>query len=91
MLRGTNKRAIEVINTENDYFERIIFIVKNEKRNTPEPELRRQAHSYMTLNGPRIRRAVLVRSTILSTVLKILVIAAAGATVTGVCLMLMFL
>lgn len=91
MLRGTNKRAIEVINTENDYFERIIFIVKNEKRNTPEPELRRQAHSYMTLNGTRIRRAVLVRSALLTTVLKMMVVAAAGAAVTGVCLLLFVL
>ncbi|MFA9381401.1 MAG: hypothetical protein ACERKO_10130 [Acetanaerobacterium sp.] len=90
MLRGTNKRAIEVVNTENDYFERIIFIVKNDKRNTPEPELRRQAHSYMTINGPRIRRTVLVRSTILASVLKIMAAAAAGAAITGVCLIMLF-
>ncbi len=90
MLRGTNKRAIEVVNTESDYFERIIFIVNHEKRNTPEPELRRQAHTYMTANGPRIRRALLLRSTILAGVLKIMAAAAAGATISALCLLLIY-
>ncbi|SDN59898.1 hypothetical protein [Acetanaerobacterium elongatum] len=89
MLRGTNKRVIEVINTENDFFERIIFIVNNEKRNAAEPELKRQANSYMTLHGPKIRRAAIFRSTILAGVLKIMAAAAAGAAISSLCFMLL--
>lgn len=42
---------IEIINTENEYFERVIFIVKNEKLSVSDPFLNKQATEFVKNRG----------------------------------------
>ena len=59
MLRGVNKRIIEVNDTDSDYFEKALFFVKeNVEFNTEtlEKEAKRIIHSYFEPNksSPKI-------------------------------------
>ena len=44
MLKGVNKQVLEVTNTENPYFEKIIFFVKPEYVNADREKLKKEAH-----------------------------------------------
>ena len=48
MIRGVNKRVIEVTNTKSPYFEKAILILKPEKAHTSDVELKSQADRYMS-------------------------------------------
>ena len=48
MLRGVNKRIIEINNVEGGYFDRVLFFVNDEKRSTPDSELNKQAEKYVS-------------------------------------------
>lgn len=58
MLKGVNRQILEVANTENEYFERVIFFVKPEYSNMEEKKLSFEAAMYAKGNGkpPRIKR-----------------------------------
>ncbi len=47
LLKGVNKRVVEISATDNEYFERAIFIVRCEKDNTDSNTLDRQAQSFI--------------------------------------------
>lgn len=47
MIRGVNKKIIEVKNTNNDYFERAILFVKEPKKDVPQKLLEKKADSYI--------------------------------------------
>lgn len=47
MTRGVYKKIIEVNDTQNEYFERAILIVKEDKRQTDLAVLKKQAGSYL--------------------------------------------
>lgn len=89
MLRGTTKRVIEVVNTENDYFERIIFIVKGDKTGVSEPELKKQARSYISANGARAKRAAMYKSRMISAVIKTTAASAAAGLVSVIAFILL--
>jgi len=48
MLRGVNKKIIEINNVEGGYFEKILFFVNDEKRSEPDSVLSRQAEKYVS-------------------------------------------
>ena len=47
MLKGVNKKVVEVVNLDNEYFERAILFVKAEKRDRDELTLKQKAREYV--------------------------------------------
>lgn len=47
MIRGVNKKIIEVKNTGNDYFERAILFVRDQKKDISEDMLSKKADAYI--------------------------------------------
>lgn len=43
MLKGVNKQILEVTNTENPYFEKIIFFVRSSAPDVDEKQLKQEA------------------------------------------------
>ncbi len=58
MIKGTNKQVLEVTNTENPYFEKIIFFVKPEYVNAGGEKLKKEAQIFAkkAKKPPRARR-----------------------------------
>lgn len=50
MIKGVNKQILEVTNTENPYFERIIFFVKPEYKNTDRKMLQKEAETLASIS-----------------------------------------
>ena len=48
MIRGVNKKIIEINNVEGGYFDRVLFFVKEEKRSEPDSVLNNQAEKYIS-------------------------------------------
>ena len=48
MIRGVNKKIIEINNVEGGYFDRVLFFVKEEKRSEPDSVLNNQAENYIS-------------------------------------------
>ena len=48
MLRGVNKKIIEINNIEGGYFDRVMFFVNDEKRSEPDSVLNNQAEKYVS-------------------------------------------
>lgn len=46
MIKGVNKQVLEVTNTENPYFEKIIFFVKPEYVNCDREKLKAEARHF---------------------------------------------
>lgn len=47
MLKGVNKRVVEVIDPENEYFERAILFLKTDRGDASEQNLRQRAGEYL--------------------------------------------
>ena len=47
MIKGVNKNVIEISNTENEYFERAILIVREDKKSLDKDLLTKQANDYI--------------------------------------------
>ncbi len=58
MIKGVNRQVLEVTNTENPYFERIIFFVKPEYMNEDRAKLKKEAETLAktTHKPPKVRR-----------------------------------
>ena len=50
MIKGVNKQILEVTNTENPYFEKIIFFVKPEYKNTDGKTIQREAEALASIS-----------------------------------------
>ena len=46
MLRGVNKKIIEINNVDGGYFEKILFFVNDDRRSEPDSVLENQAEKY---------------------------------------------
>ncbi len=57
MIKGVNKQILEVTNTENPYFEKIIFFVKPEYKTADRKKLQKEAEALATITQkpPRIK------------------------------------
>lgn len=49
MLKGVNKKVVEVTNPENEYFERVIFFLKDSARGDSESQITQRAAQYIDL------------------------------------------
>ena len=49
MLKGVNKKVVEVVNPENECFERVIFILKDSASRESEAHLAQKAAKYIDL------------------------------------------
>lgn len=88
MLRGVNKRVVEILNTENEYIERAILFVRNDKLQTEAEVLDYQVQLYLRGLGtaaPKVKRARL-HSRALILALKLTGAAAIGAALAGLIL-----
>ena len=58
MIKGVNKQVLEVTNTENPYFEKIIFFVKAEYGNEDGAKLKKEAEALAKTAGkpPKSRK-----------------------------------
>ncbi len=48
MLRGVNKKIIEISNVDGGYFEKVLFFVNDEKKFEPDSILESQAEKYVS-------------------------------------------
>lgn len=57
MIKGVNKQILEVTNTENPYFEKIIFFIKPEHKTTDRKKLKKEAEALaaVTQKPPKIK------------------------------------
>ncbi len=56
MVRGTNKRIIEINDTQNPYFERAVLYLKDSRADSPKKALETQAQHFLTsLRSPVLR------------------------------------
>lgn len=57
MMKGVSKQILEVTNTENPYFEKIVFYVKPEHQSSDRSRLQREAQQIAatTQKPPRLR------------------------------------
>ena len=58
MIKGVNRQVLEVTNTENPYFERILFVVKAEYKNENIDFLKSEAEKFskVATRPPKIRK-----------------------------------
>ncbi len=48
MLRGVNKKIIEINNVEGGYFDRVLFFISEDKKSEPDSVLSCQAEKYVS-------------------------------------------
>ena len=81
MIKGVNRQVLEVTNTENPYFERIIFFVKPEYGNEDRAKLKKEAENYALSAGkpPKSRKT---KKEIRYIIMQSLLCLGAGAAIT---------
>ena len=81
MIKGVNKQVLEVTNTENPYFEKIIFFVKPEYGNEDRAKLKKEAEALAKTAGkpPKSRKT---KREICGTLSRCALCAGAGAAIT---------
>jgi len=80
MVKGVNKLIVEVANPESELFERAIFFVKPEKKDTPPTELNKNADKMLAEFG----KQRLKKNEKLTGALKIAGAAGLGAALTAI-------
>jgi hypothetical protein len=78
MVRGVNRKIIEINNVEGGYFEKVLFFVKDDKRSSPDDLLEGQASKYVAEGCALKYRTRPNLTTILSLCVKILTVAGVG-------------
>lgn len=48
MVRGVNKKVVEVVEVEHEYFEKVILFLKDDKQEREEKQLRQEAGRYIS-------------------------------------------
>lgn len=81
MLRGVNKKIIEVVDTQNEYFERAILFVKDGKLENDEGDIKRNADEFLKSAGARKLGRVLTGRRLVGFI-KLLCAAGAGSLLT---------
>lgn len=81
MIKGVSKQILEVTNTENPYFEKIIFFVKPEHQTTDRKKLQKEAEAVASVAQKPPRRKLNKRQ-VLITVGSCLTFTLAGCAIT---------
>lgn len=81
MIKGVNKQVLEVTNTENPYFEKIIFFVKAEYETADRAKLKKEAEALAKAAGkpPKCRKT---KREICGLITRFALCAGAGAALT---------
>lgn len=81
MIKGVSKQILEVTNTDNEYFDKIIFFVKPEHHATDRKKLEKEAQAVASLKQkpPKIK---LTKSQIIKTALLSLLFTLSGCAIT---------
>lgn len=66
MIKGVNRRIVEITSTEHEYFEKAVLYVRTDKSNLPTEKITEEAREY-------IGRIVPVKRNVLSTGNKLLI------------------
>ena len=53
MIKGVNRRVVEITSTDNEYFEKAVLYVKADKRDIPSARLEEEAREYMGRIAPK--------------------------------------
>ena len=53
MIKGVNRRVVEITSTDNEYFEKAVLYVKADKRDVPAVRLEEEAREYMGRIAPK--------------------------------------
>lgn len=81
MLRGVNKKIIEVVDTQNDYFERAILFLKDHRLEENESDIKRNADDFLKSAGKmKLRRILYSRAALKAA--ELLCAAGVGAFIT---------
>ncbi|MCM1480665.1 MAG: hypothetical protein NC085_13250 [Muribaculaceae bacterium] len=89
MIKGVNKRVVEITSTDSDYFERAVLYVRADKLDLPSARLEEEAREYIGRIAPR--RGFGCKSDPVSLILKLSLAAAAVLAVTLVVYLIIFL
>ena len=68
MLRGVNKKIIEVIDTQNEYFERAILFVKNNRIEENESDIKNNADIFLKDAGTKKFRRMVARAPLIESI-----------------------
>lgn len=81
MIKGVSKQILEVTNTDSPYFEKIIFFVRPEHKETDRAKLQKEAETLANLRQkpPKLR---LSKRQIIKTALLSVLFTAAGCGIT---------
>ena len=90
MVRGVHKKIIEVSDTQNEFFERAILIVKESFRDEDPERLRQKAGDYVSQMG-NIALARRKKARFFRTLGKILAVAAVAAVAAGLLFVIFWL
>ncbi len=71
MIKGVNKRVVEITGTDSEYFEKAVLYIKSDKSGLPAERLNEEAREYLDRLVPVRRR------TELSLAIKLIIAAAA--------------
>lgn len=52
MIKGINRRVVEITSTDSEYFEKAVLYVKSDKRDIPPARLEEEAREYMGRIAP---------------------------------------
>ena len=80
MLKGVNKKVVEVMDIDNEYFEKAILFIKAEKQERDERTIKEKATSYLK-DIRYTPRAPVTTATVLLGMLKFAAAAMVGAVI----------
>lgn len=89
MIKGVNKRVVEITSTDSDYFERAVLYVRSDKLDLSSARLEEEAREYIGRIAPR--REIGCKADPVSLVLKLSLAAASVLAVTLVVYLIIFL
>ena len=81
MIKGVSKQILEVTNTDNPYFEKIIFFVKPEHKSTDRQRLQKEAEA-VAATAQKPPKLKIPRGRIISLAVRFALFAAAGSGLT---------
>lgn len=56
MIKGVNKRVVEITGTDSEYFEKAVLYIKSDKSSLPAEKLNEEAREYLDRLVPVRRR-----------------------------------
>jgi hypothetical protein len=77
MIKGVNKRVIELNGIDSDFFDKALLYVKSERSITPEDRLDLEARAFLRTIAPKRKQSDLARIMIFLNIIALLAIATA--------------